>query len=145
MSTVLYAFPTCAFSQVLCSALRRMPSVTTCATAYTASSWSGQAQRRVVEVVTSGMERNSDFQSCTHTCAFSQVLRSALRRMPNVTTCASAYTASSWSGQAQRRVVEVVNSGMERNSDFRSCAHFCAFSQVLRARLEIAVALHAGA
>ena len=130
---------TCAFSQVLRSALRRMPSVTTCASAYTASSWSGQAKRRVVEVVTSGMERNSDFQSCAHTCAFSQVLRSALRRMPSVTTCASAYTASSWLGQAKRRVVEVVTSGMERNSDFQSCAHTCAFSQVLRS----AVAAHA--
>ena len=177
----------CAFSQVLRSALRRMPSVTTCASAYTASSWLGQAKRRVVEVVTSGMERNSDFQSCAHTCVFSQVLRSALRRMPNVTTCASAYTASSWSGQAQRRVarqklsqlrhgaqqrfpvvraylrfltgfaqralrrmpsvttcasaytasswsgqaqrrvVEVVTSGMERNSDFQSCAHYLRF------------------
>ena len=126
---------TCAFSQVLRSALRRMPSVTTCASAYTASSWLGQAKRRVVEVVTSGMERNSDFHSCAHTCAFSQVLRSALRRMPSVPTCTSAYTASSWSGQAQRRVAEVVTSGMERNSDFQSCAHTCAFSQVLRSAL----------
>ena len=138
---------TCAFSQVLRSALRRMPSVTTCASACTASSWSEQAKRRVVEVVTSGMERNSEFQPCAHTCAFSQVLRSALRRMPSVPTCASAYTASSWSGQAQRRVVEVATSGMESKSDFQPCTHTCALRKLtgLRARLEIAAALHAGA
>ena len=35
--------------------------------------------------------------------------RSVLRRMPSVTTCASACTASSWSEQAKRRVVEVVS------------------------------------
>ena len=44
---------------------------------------------------TSGTVRSSDSQSCAHACRFSQVLRSALRRMPSVATCASAYTASS--------------------------------------------------
>ena len=52
------------------------------------------SQAQSFEVATSGTVRSSDFQSCAQTRRFSQVLRSALRRMPSVATCASAYTAS---------------------------------------------------
>ena len=81
----------------------------------------GQANHTIVQGVTPSMVRSSKFQSCAHTCASSQVLRSALRRMPSVTTCASAYTASSWFVLTQTGRAHPMGFFMVRTSQAQSC------------------------